>query len=319
MAAHRGHGGQPAQALGHAALVAQLAEGGQTLVEQLFGPRLIPVVKGHVTEGMDEPGVVAQSVGLAVHGLGPFVVAPGSLIVALGASDFAEVVVTESDLPRVADALGQGHRLTQPLFGLSDLAQPQRGVGQVDKRVGLLPTPVGLIEHLGGLDQVAIGLAVAAAIDLVDAVAEVAHRDAQREVGLLRDGKGGGKVLIGELNFAQPHGHHPGCVQGHALGHAAQRLGGPHQPFAPITPFAHVAAAIPEPEEKDTDPARAAQVMTRLQTPGQRGAEVVVVGLDTLHEGQSFRRVEGSPVGGGPLGEIPGVGGALGIQLAGGV
>ncbi len=122
LAAHCRHRRQPAQALSHATLIAQLAEGGQAVMEQALGPRRVAVVESHVAQGVVESGVVAQRVGLAVESFSALVVTSGPLIVPPGAGHLANVVEGQSDLPWVADTLGQGQRLTQPRFGLCPLA-----------------------------------------------------------------------------------------------------------------------------------------------------------------------------------------------------
>ncbi len=125
----------------------------------------------------------------------------------------------------------------------------------MDEGVGFVPGAVRLVEHLRRLGQVAVPLAVAAAVDEIDAVAEVTHRDAQGKVGLLGQPHGGGEAFVGHGKVALPHGHQPGRVERHAVGNAADGLRGVHQSLAPLSPFLQVTTAIPEPEQEDTDPA----------------------------------------------------------------
>ncbi len=187
----------------------------------------------------------------------------------------------------------------------------------MDEGVGLIPGAVGLVEHLRRLGQVGVRLAVTAAVDEVDAIAEVTHRDAQRKAGLLGQPYGSGEPLLGYVEVAQPHRHQPGSVEGHTVGNAADALRGTHHLLAPDTPLLQVATAVPEPQQKDGDPARAQQVAARLQPGPHGGAEVVVVGFGVDHTGHGLGAIEQSPVLDGPLREVGGVGGAPVGQFAG--
>ena len=70
-------------------------------MKQLLGQRRGAVVQGHTALLVDEPGVVDQGVGFAVHGLGALIERPCPVVVLLRASDLAEIVQGEGNLPRV--------------------------------------------------------------------------------------------------------------------------------------------------------------------------------------------------------------------------